>query len=277
VLKEYRPVVLRALGWIGQQQVNDRRDLKKDGELPGGMYAHALGTMALCEGYALSKDERMKIATQKAVKFLVQSPLVEKGWRSDSQQPASASVVAEAIMALRSAQAASMPVSKDTLTKAGAFLDSCAAGPEDARMSRYSHQPGESADLTATAAGLLCRQYLGWGRDETDLVAGCNYLLENLPPEFGTELGPIHYYFYATQVLHHREGEQWDKWNHSVREHLLRSQQKDGPQEGSWTSSDADSGKDGRIFATSMALLTLETYYRQLPVYKRTMKIADTK
>jgi hypothetical protein len=280
VLKEYRTTVFKGLGWIAQQQVANRTDPKKDGELPGGMYAHALGTIALCEGYGLSKDERLKVPAQRAIKYLIQSQHTEGGWRYGPRQPGDVSVVGWVFLAIRSGQLADLPIDRSALEKAGKFLNTCAAGPDDAKLSRYSYEPGKPpAKTTTTAAGLLSRQYLGWEKDNPDLVAGAKYLMENLPPEYATSLGQIYYYYYATQVLHHMEGEDWDKWNHRMREHLIRTQEKSGETAGSWSPLGTDYGpKAGRIYATSLALMTLEAYYRHLPLYRRTVRVAaDTK
>ena len=44
-------------------------------------------------------------------------------------------------------------------------------------MSRYAYTPGQPEKLSLSAAGLLTRQYLGWQKDEPDLLAGCEYLM----------------------------------------------------------------------------------------------------
>ncbi|MCH5376805.1 MAG: hypothetical protein JJ992_22795, partial [Planctomycetes bacterium] len=120
-----------------------------------------------------------------------------------------------------------------------------------------------------TAAGLLTRQYLGWKKDEPDLLAGCRYLMQHLPPETDSNLGSIYYYYYATQVLHHMEGPDFDLWNHRMREHLIRTQEQAGHKAGSWNPQGTDYGaRGGRLYATSMALFTLQVYYRHLPMYR---------
>jgi hypothetical protein len=172
-------------------------------------------------------------------------------------------------LAIRGGQLAGLRIRRTPLLRAVRFVNSCSAGPPEARRSRYSYQPGKPAKLTLTAAGLLTRQYLGWKQDNADLIAGSNYLLENLPPESATQLGRIYYYHYATQVLHHMEGPGFDLWNHRMREHLIRTQQREGHESGSWRPQGTDYGKrGGRLYATSMALMTLEVYYRHLPMYR---------
>ena len=41
--------------------------------------------------------------------------------------------------------------------------------------------PGGEATPALTAAGLLSREFLGWEKDQPELIAGSRYLLENLP------------------------------------------------------------------------------------------------
>jgi hypothetical protein len=162
-----------------------------------------------------------------------------------------------------------MTIDKDPLTRASRFVDSCAAGPDESRMSRYSYMPEGDAGPLVTAAGLLTRQYLGWKKDMPALLAGVKYIMTNLPPESGTNLGPAYYYYYGTQVLHHMEGPDFDLWNHRMREHLIRSQEREGHKAGSWNPEGADWGKaGGRMYSTCMAILTLQVYYRHLPLYR---------
>jgi hypothetical protein len=93
--------------------------------------------------------------------------------------------------------------------------------------------------------------------------------MENLPPEKAASLGEAYYFYYATQVLHHMEGPEFDLWNSRMREHLIRTQETQGHKAGSWSPDGVDWGKaGGRLYATCMALITLEVYYRHLPLYR---------
>ena len=54
-----------------------------------------------------------------------------------------------------------------------------------------------------------------------------------------------------------------------MREHLIRTQQTAGHKTGSWNPEGTDWGaQGGRMYATSMALITLQVYYRHLPMYR---------
>jgi hypothetical protein len=79
----------------------------------------------------------------------------------------------------------------------------------------------------------------------------------------------MYYNYYATQVLHHWGGPEWDRWNNTMREHLVRSQIRLGHAAGSWDVADRHGIMGGRLYMTSLALLTLEVYYRHLPLYQR--------
>ena len=55
-----------------------------------------------------------------------------------------------------------------------------------------------------------------------------------------------------------------------MRDHLLRLQRTSGQLDGSWDatrSAYGARGGAGRIYTTAMATLTLEVYYRYLPMY----------
>jgi len=267
-LAGYQDVVRKGLVYLSrnQQRTNDNND----GYLGGNMYAHALGTIAFCEAYGLSGDENAKVNAQLALKYLLNAQHEQGGgWRYGPGQAGDMSVTGWVFLAIRSAQLAGIRVLRLPLTRAGRFVDSCAVGPPEAKMSRYAYTPGEPERLSLTAAGLLTRQYLGWGRNEPDLLAGCEYLMQHLPPESGGSLGQIYSFYYATQVLHHMEGPNFDLWNHRMREHLIRTQEKTGHMAGSWSPEGVDWGsRAGRIYSTAMAIFTLQVYYRHLPMYR---------
>lgn len=272
-LKDYEDVVKRGLEFLVRRQVTSK-EATKDGALDSNMYAHAVCTIALCEAYGLSAygergDERLRVPAQRAIKFIANTQHKEGGWRYSPKQAGDMSATGWMFLAIRSGQLAGIAFERSPMVRAERFVDSCSAGPEEAKQSRYAYLPGAEAKLSLSAAGLLTRQYLGWKKDVPDLAVGCQYLMQNLPPESASNLGAIYYYYYATQVLHHMEGPEFDLWNQRMREHLLRTQEKEGHKAGSWSPVGVDWGsRGGRLYATSLALMTLEVYYRHLPLYR---------
>jgi hypothetical protein len=82
----------------------------------------------------------------------------------------------------------------------------------------------------------------------------------------------MYYYYYATQVVHFADGPDWHKfWNPRMRNMLVELQRKgDESIDGSWDKDQGFIGSAcGRLGTTCLALLTLEVYYRHLPLYKR--------
>ena len=79
----------------------------------------------------------------------------------------------------------------------------------------------------------------------------------------------MYYNYYATQVLHQYGGKHWKKWNSIMRDHLVNTQAKGGHADGSWATADAHGqAAGGRLYMTCLAVMTLEVYYRHMPIYK---------
>jgi len=267
-LTRYRNGVRRGLWYLMRVQVTDPKS-DKDGHLGGNTYAHAIGTMALCEAYGLTGDERIQAAAQRAIKYLMNAQHKEGGWRYGFREAGDMSVVGWVFLAIRSGQLAGLKIDESPLVRAGRFLDTCGVGPEPYKLSEYCYQPGGEPKISLTACGLLTRQYLGWKKDNAHLLAGIKKIMTQLPPASAQNVGSLYYYYYATQVLHHMEGEEWDLWNHRMREHLIRTQEQSGHRAGSWSPEGCDWGhRGGRIYATSLSLMILEEYYRHLPLYR---------
>jgi hypothetical protein len=123
-----------------------------------------------------------------------------------------------------------------------------------------------------TAEALLCRQYLGWKRDDPRLMQGVKYL-SRYPVDW-TEPNVYHWY-YATQVMHHMGGADWVSWNEVMRQAVPKNQERRGPERGSWSPDrDAWGSNAGRLYMTCLATYMLEVYYRHLPLYRHTDEVA---
>ena len=83
-----------------------------------------------------------------------------------------------------------------------------------------------------------------------------------------------YYFYYATQVMRYFEGDTWTKWNAAMRDALIEFQIVDAatpatlgswdPDKAAWMGSGC-----GRLGTTCTCLLTLEVYYRHIPLYRR--------
>ena len=102
-------------------------------------------------------------------------------------------------------------------------------------------------------------------RSDPGLAAGIDYL-----SDVGPSANDMYYNYYATQVMHHRGGPLWEKWDTEMRDQLLRTQDRVGHKTGSWHFADPHGGgKGGRLYSTTMAAMTLEVYYRNAPMYRK--------
>ncbi|HEU0068938.1 MAG TPA: hypothetical protein VFQ26_06705, partial [Nitrospiraceae bacterium] len=111
--------------------------------------------------------------------------------------------------------------------------------------------------------------YLGAKRDDPVVVGGVEYLMKHKPT---LSTRNSYYWYYATQVMHNVPGEQWDEWNREMRKILINTQEKTGCAAGSWDPAQPEpdpwANQGGRLMVTSLSTLTLEVYYRYLPLYK---------
>jgi len=238
---------------------------QKTGFFGGSMYAHGLASICMCEAYGLSQDPALRRPAQLAINLLVNSQHDGGGWRySPTKTPGDLSVAGWQIMALKSGQMAGLDVPTVTVKKAVAFLESCC----DTQTEGYGYTgPGGSNRLTAV--GLLCRQYMqNWGPSHPRMIQSVNRYIKTNPPD----KQDVYYYYYATQVMHHFGGEAWRDWNEKMREYLIKRQDANQSSNnfGSWSGEgDPFGSAGGRLMMTSLNLLTLEVYYRYLPLYYR--------
>lgn len=236
------------------------------------LYTQALCTIALCELYGMTHDESYLAPAQKAVDYCVKIQAPEGGWRYQPGVDSDLSVTGWFAMAMQSARMAGLEVPSPVFEKIGKFLDSVARSEdgreESARYqgSRYGYQFNAGATKPMTAEGLLSRQYLGWAHNDPRLRSGVDFLVAN-PPDWNDR--NVYYWYYGTQVCHHMEGKDWQKWNQVMRQLLPEHQEKQGGERGSWDpNGDRWGGTAGRLYVTCLSIYTLEVYYRHLPIYQ---------
>jgi hypothetical protein len=276
-----------------------RQDLNGSFHEPdGSMYSHGLATLALCEDLAMTRNrghpdsystaspadqlpqrfssggenapseidlDELAAAAQQAIYFIEYAQHSGGGWRYSPGQPGDTSVVGWQMMALKSGYLAGLDVNPETIDRAVKFLDGAS---HDRIGSMYVYMTGgrgKSPPVTAsidasTPIGLLCRMYTGWPRDREGLTSGAQRIRRWARPGRG-----MYFYYYATQVMHHYGGAPWREWNDFMRDYLVSTQARSGSETGSWSFTGPHDS--GRLYCTSMAAMTLEVYYRYLPVY----------
>lgn len=278
---EFADPVRRALHWLSTIQ-------RPDGGLGCGsvadLYNHAVCTFAVTEAYAMTGNVELGRMAEKACAYLSAAQQASGGWDYAAQPSGRAdmSIHGWAVAALRSARLAGIRVDPKTWEAAGRALTHLRT--TDGRLT-YSNkvigadspiEPGAPEYLweSLVPVGLLCREYLGVG-DAAERDRAARRVIAGLHPPADRATNTNWMYFdsaahayYGSMALFHRGGADWEAWNDVVRERLIRAQCREDHARGSWDPEDGWlRSEGGRIYTTTLAILTLEVYYRYLPLY----------
>lgn len=239
----------------------------------GQMYSHGLASIVFCEAFAMSKDPKLAPYAQGSIWYMedVQDP-VGGGWKYTPRQRGDTSVVGWQIMAMKSAKLSGLDINPRTWRLLDKFLNEVSNTNGSVYGYESPPQKRNRSHLGKTSIGMLCRMYMGWDKDTPGLKEGVGWIGENGPDEFegGEDTSDIYYNYYATQVMKQYGGREWTAWNSKMRDNLVNTQSKDGNTAGSWFFNapqrhSSDGG--GRLYTTALACMTLEVYYRYLPIY----------
>ena len=179
----------------------------------------------------MTQDNRLQIPAQMTINYVMasQDP-AGGGWGYSFRAPGDTSIFGWNLVALKSGHLAYLAVDPLSVKRAVGFLESV----QSDEGSGYGYRgPGNS--LALSAVGLLSRMYLGWKKDHPALERGLDRLAKAGPN------ANLYYDYYATQVLHHVEGERWTAWNNKMRDSLIKVQSTTGHEAGSCTRALANS------------------------------------
>ena len=256
----YQKNISRGIQWLIQHQ-------KPDGDLSDGqhqMYSHGLATIALCEAYGMTKDSKVRHHAQEALKFIESAQNEQGGWRySQRSYEGDTSVFGWQVMALKSGQMAGLEVDQTKFQRCKHWLEQVSSGYQ---LGQFAYMPGNGPKPSMTAVGLLAMEYLGATPKDRAVREAVESLMRKLPTRDDHD---VYYWYYATLALHNIPGVEWDKWNREIRRMLIDTQSQRGCATGSWSpADDAWGAQGGRLMMTSLSALTLEVYYRYLPLYQ---------
>ena len=258
---EYQQAVKQGFIYLASRgEFNDRRGMNfRHGSQHGGMYAHAISTLALCEIYELTNDDTFLEPIQECVNYITynQAP-TNGGWRYEPEEPGDTTMTVWMLMALRSAQKAGATVPRSTWANTSKFLDSVSSD----HGALYGYKDNAPRRST-TAVGLFGRMFSGWRRTEDALDKGTSYL-----NDWGPSDKDVYYNYYATLVLRHYEGPRWRTWNPKMRDYLISTQSQTGHESGSWFFPGEHNDAGGRLYVTALCAMTLQVYYRYMPLYR---------
>lgn len=259
---DYRETVAKALSYLMERQESDG-NLSGDALLYARMYCHGMALFALSEAYAMTGDHQLRGTVVIGIEYTVNSQHPSSGgWRYQPGDLGDMSQFGWQVMAIRSAQLAGIHIPAATDHGMRKFLADCSSGRHQGLA---GYRPTEKPSATMTAEALVCRLLLESDIDG-DLVREAQRFTADGLPEDGEKLD-LYLMYYGTLSMFLAQGEAWTSWNQAMQNRLLPSQEQSGPNAGSWSPDSVWGGYGGRVYSTAAAALSLEVYYRYLPLY----------
>jgi hypothetical protein len=247
---------------------------KKDGSR---MYGHGITTLMLSEmlgmGTDAKMDEQIRDACRKGIELILRAQKVPKndanrgGWRySPDAGDSDMSVTVWQTMALRAARNAGVDVPKEAIDEAVRYIKRSYEPEREQRggpvkLGGFGYQ-GRGRELSTTSEGLLA--LLVCGDYDSDEVKGASERLLKEGLKHGERWFFYTTYYYA-QSMYQRGGNFAEEGKRMVTDVLLPIQSR----EGWWEGQGGEEKGGGRVYATSMAVLSLSVKNHFLPIYQR--------
>ena len=265
----FREGIARGLTWLARRQREDG-SIGFDPTHGESTYNHALATQALCEAYAITRDPALRPIAGEAVGFVLVAQNPGLGWKYGVRSGRNdTSATAMMALALDAAKTAGFEVPEAATRGARNWFARATAASGEVG---YETPGGGSAFLALndgkfdplpamTAAALFTRRKLGQPAAEPILVR-CAERVAAAPPASKDRQRHYYYWYYGTQAMFQQGGEPWAAWNQAILRALLPGQRQGGCADGSWDPTGEWCLAGGRVYATAINALTLETYYR---------------
>ena len=270
---------LKALEFMltAERQEEDGYFGKRDGSR---MYGHGIVTLMLAEmlgmGVDDEQDEQIRTKCQKAVELILRAQKIPKdkthkgGWRyQPNAKDADISVTVWQVMALRAAQNAGIDVPKWAIDDAVGYLKACHRDPSHYNNDRRkghplgcAYQPKHTPKFSTAAAGMLAFQVCG-GYELQQVRCAADWFKDDLPKP-NEDFFYYGLYYYA-QGMYQQGGDYEDVARGLLAREMMPQQDRDG----SWRSKSGKENEVGRIYTTSLAVMTLAVNYHYLPIYQR--------
>jgi hypothetical protein len=280
---KYQDVVAKGVKWLREQQDHDT-GLFGDDTSHDFIYDHAIAALAISEAYYFGKSPLIKRVAQKAIDYIQKARNPYGAWRYDVPPIGDndTSITGWMIFALASAKDAGLKVDDEALAGGLAWIDEV-TDPNSGRVgydgpntlsSRtpanqlWTREKGEAM----TAVGLLCRVFMKQDPDET-VLGGQKVmyrhaeLLKQKLPKWDTDYGTdMYYWYYGTYAMFQMGGDPWKKWNEAMKDAVVKHQNTQGDEKGSWDPIGPWGYSGGRVYSTALMTLCIEVYFRYAKV-----------
>ncbi|MEC7584127.1 MAG: prenyltransferase/squalene oxidase repeat-containing protein [Planctomycetota bacterium] len=265
-------LLIKGIRWLTAQQEGSGR--LGPGAVHDFIYDHAIGTLGLLAATAATESEEGRDAAELALAYLQRHRNPHRVWRylpRDGDNDTS--VTTWCTLACAGAHELGIGVDEKVFSHVGVWLeditDDEGRSGYTSRGSLSSRLPGEHAKKfpvgrceTLTGAGVLCRAVLGDADHEDSMKLSTSLLLQS-PPQWEPEEGLVDfcYWFFASEGLRHRGGDAATTWRKQMVAAVSQGQHKDGKFAGSWDPVGPWGEQGGRVYATAMAVLALQSIY----------------
>ncbi len=252
------------------------------------IYAHAAAALAMVEAYGMTGSPIFRGSAQRALDFgaLARNPYV--GWRYGVKPGDNDTAVTGAMLAaFHSARLTNEDAERRgrpaPLILDGAAFDGARAWVDkmtdpDTGRTGYIQRGGSPARAQATidqfpadrsesmtAVGILIRTWSGEDPRRSKMIEKSARLLQAKPPRWDDGAIDMYYWTYGAMAAYQVGGGTWRTWARALQQAVVGHQRKDTDvchDKGSWDPVGAWGADGGRVYATAMMTLALETSYR---------------
>ncbi|MDZ7815714.1 MAG: HEAT repeat domain-containing protein [Planctomycetota bacterium] len=301
---KYADVYERGLEWLVGFMKTDGmwryKQISSHGD--GEAYEQATATMAVLEAYTMTREESLEVFCQSAVDLIQATQNILLGWRYFTMPKSNdSSVTGWYILSLKTAIVDGFRVFDKCFEGAIRWYESVSEKIDefetpDLRETKYFdnfvqkiyQKCGSGYDdvqplAAMTAIALISRRFMGYKRTHPQIRAYANYL-KDWDVSFEQATGArnlnfaFYFIYYATLANFQMGADYWREWNEKLIRNVVQVQEADISSDfyGSWGAGKSKKGtkvgsavgaiRGGRIYCTTMMILTLEIYYRYNPM-----------
>ena len=270
-------------------------------------YESAVLCQALCDGYMLTGDERLGFGAQRLIDYLVKIQYPGLAWRyAVRSKSTDTSIMSWILLATISARTAGLDVPEQIFVASEKWMDGAAdkvppgeyevfhrdaykpkntyffdvSKTKKGKLRHFKiktwYQPPRLYTPAMSAIGMLARIWLGWTRAHPFCIGAANQVASQIPGYNKGLDGDYAFYpytwYYGSLAMYQMGGRYWARWRDECIKDLLPNQKLSGCELGSWRMPKKQffgGLTGGTVYATCMAILTLETFYRYQPYLAR--------
>lgn len=261
--RKHAEEIQKGAKYLLKQQEKNLEAKRHPGDLrgeEGDMFCQAWATIALCEAYNGSRGKTLEKLAQDAITYIESVQHADGGWGRSPGQPGECLVSAWNIEALKVGHLAYLNISRKAVHQSITFFDSIQS---DGGV-RFGSTKPDNGDAACTAAGLLCRMYLGKKRDDPAIGRGVTWLSQRGPAP-----RDVIYNYHASHVMVHWGNREGIAWREKLDPQILAAQKQTGSysaEKGSWFVEDERIGDAiGRLGCTALQSLTVQRQFEPQP------------